>query len=137
MNNEELTRTARRVVLVSGEEVEQIGKEAFAKFFEKRHFFSELGVVEPLNRAATNEEFLRYVRVNISSAHFVLKHFQWEEDGSLSAMVKNCNPIRSVSVAKRLADEEIPFLFVPRVLKKLRKGQPPKVEVITFDVRWK
>lgn len=127
----------RHVTVADSATVTALGKEAFSKFFEKRHFFSELGVVEPLTKSASREEFLRFVRVNIEEAHFVFKHFKWEEDGSLSAVMQNYNPIRSERVASRLGDEEFPFLIVPRVLKKFKKLSPPTVEVITFDICWK
>ncbi|WP_159054371.1 hypothetical protein [Klebsiella pneumoniae] len=133
----ELAKFSRRVVLLNKSEVDRLGIASVSKFFERKHSFLELGHLPPPVKGMSKEEFLRYVTVDKKDCHFVTKHYNWDSEGNLTAIIQSYNPIKSERVAKSLQEPDLPFKFYPRILRKKNEDGSYRSDIITFDVCWK
>lgn len=132
----ELAKFTREVVMMKKSDVDKYGIGSVSKFFERKHSFLEMGIVEPPRGPMPHDEFMRYVKVNVNDCHFVTKRYNWDSEGNLIATIQMYNPIKSEKVAKALQAEKLPFKFHPRILRKKNEDGSYRYDVITFDVCW-
>lgn len=135
--NTDLSRFIREIIILKKADVDKYSPDAVRKFFERKHSFLELGILERPKGPMSKEDFQRYVTVNRDQCHFVTKNYKWDSEGNLVTSIANYNPIRSEKVAGALMKETLPFVFVPRILRKRNQDGSYRFDIITFDVCWR